>query len=105
MKRRLIGITMEKRIEVGIQSLENDPNTLYNNDVKQAVKRCMTVLNQNDYKVLNLNPLPPRLYGLVKLHKPNNPIRPVVSSVSSPTHKLASKLDGILRSVLAFSPS
>ncbi|KAG8237492.1 hypothetical protein J437_LFUL017037 [Ladona fulva] len=105
MDNNLILSKADKGKDVGIQSLKKDPTILYNNDVKNTVKKCMTVLNKSDYKVLNLNPLPPRLYGLVKLHKPNNPIRPVVSSVSSPTHKLASKLDGILRSVLAFNPT
>ena len=35
------------------------------------------------------NPLPARFYGLPKIHKPNNPLRPIVSFCVSPTYNLA----------------
>ena len=31
----------------------------------------------------------PRFYGLPKIHKPNNPLRPIVSAIGSPTYHLA----------------
>ena len=33
-------------------------------------------------------PQPPKLYGLPKLHKPNIPMRPIVSFCGSPTYQL-----------------
>ena len=36
-------------------------------------------------------PQPPKLYGLPKLHKPNIPMRPIVSFCGSPTYHLMSK--------------
>lgn len=35
------------------------------------------------------NPKMPRLYGLPKVHKPGNKMRPIVSNIDSPTYKIA----------------
>lgn len=35
------------------------------------------------------NPMVPKIYGLPKIHKPGNTIRPIVSNISSPCYKLA----------------
>lgn len=35
-------------------------------------------------------------YGLIKIHKPNNPIRPIVSFIGTPTYQLAKHLSKIL---------
>ncbi|XP_075923264.1 uncharacterized protein LOC142924610 [Petromyzon marinus] len=40
---------------------------------------------------------PPRLYGLPKIHKEDTPLRPIVSTISSPTYKLARFLADILQ--------
>ena len=42
------------------------------------------------------NPLPARFYGLPKIHKPDNPLRPIVSFCGSPTYNLASFYSKIL---------
>jgi hypothetical protein len=34
----------------------------------------------------------PRLYGLPKIHKPGVPLRPIVSTIGSPTYRLAQHL-------------
>ncbi|XP_071439457.1 uncharacterized protein [Hetaerina americana] len=41
-------------------------------------------------------PVPPRLYGLPKIHKEGAPLRPIVSSIGAPTYNLAKHLTGIL---------
>ena len=38
----------------------------------------------------------PRAYGLPKIHKPNHPLRIIVSSINSPLYKFASFLDRIM---------
>ena len=40
---------------------------------------------------------PPKLYGLLKLHKPNIPMRPIVSFCRSPTYKLSKYLTNVLK--------
>nr|CAH8828540.1 unnamed protein product [Trichobilharzia regenti] len=41
----------------------------------------------------------PHMYGLPKIHKPNNPLRPILSMCKSPTHKLAKWLVELLNPV------
>lgn len=42
------------------------------------------------------NPTSPKIYGLPKIHKPDWPLRPIVSQIDSPTYKLASHLSSVL---------
>ena len=42
-------------------------------------------------------PQPPKLYGLPKLHKPNIPMRPIVSFCGSPTYQLCKYLTTVLK--------
>ena len=42
-------------------------------------------------------PQPPKLYGLPKLHKPNIPMRPIVSFCGSPTYQLSKYLTNVLK--------
>ena len=46
---------------------------------------------------------PPRLYGLPKIHKPDIPLRPIVSSIGSPTYKLAKFLSSIIGPLVGHS--
>ena len=41
--------------------------------------------------------LPPRFYGLPKIHKNGNPLRPIVSFISSPTYNLSKYVAKILK--------
>ena len=43
--------------------------------------------------------LPTKLYGLPKLHKPNIPMRPIVSFCGSPTYQLSKYLTNVLKSL------
>jgi len=47
---------------------------------------------------------PPRLYGLLKLHKDNQPIRPVVAFYSHPSFKVAGFLAEWFTLISEFSP-
>ena len=40
---------------------------------------------------------PAHIYGTVKIHKPNNPLRPIISQINTPTHKIAKQLDNIIK--------
>lgn len=43
-----------------------------------------------------MNPQPPKLYSLIKIHKQDYPVRPIVSFVTSPSVKLSEKLISII---------
>ncbi|PNF41399.1 hypothetical protein B7P43_G14428 [Cryptotermes secundus] len=46
----------------------------------------------------------PRLYGLPKIHKPDVPLRPIISTIGSPTYRLAKHLASLLNSFTCDSP-
>ena len=41
--------------------------------------------------------VPPKFYGLPKIHKPDTPLRPIVSSCGSVTYGVAKELAKILK--------
>ena len=54
-------------------------------------------LSSAEYKLLYVNTaVTPRFYSFIKTHKPNNPIRPIVSFIDSPTYQTAKFLNKIL---------
>jgi hypothetical protein len=48
---------------------------------------------------------PPHLYGLPKIHKPDIPLRPIVSSIDSPCYALSEFLHKILTPVVGNTDS
>ncbi|KAG8224978.1 hypothetical protein J437_LFUL003356, partial [Ladona fulva] len=49
-------------------------------------------------------PVPPRLYGLPKIHKQDIPLRPIISGIDSPTYHLARYLSKLLAPHIGKSP-
>ncbi|XP_063622430.1 uncharacterized protein LOC134794549 [Cydia splendana] len=49
--------------------------------------------------------LPPKLYGLPKVHKRNVPLRPIVSQISSPTYDLAKHVASVLQPLVGSTSS
>ena len=51
------------------------------------------MLKQNNVpgnvRTLEMNPVAPKLKGLVKLHKADRPMRPLVNCIQSPCYKIA----------------
>lgn len=52
-------------------------------------------------RMSKLNTLPPRIYGLRKTHKPGCKMRPVVSSIGSPSYEIAKFLHEVLSPYVA----
>ena len=48
--------------------------------------------------------VPPKFYGLPKIHKPDTPLRPIVSSSGSFTYGMAMELAKILKPLVDKSP-
>lgn len=68
----------------------------FNKKLKCIFKGKPTMIKQ----FMTISPSLPYLYGLIKTHKPNNPIRPIISSVGSATYKLSKWLVTILTPVV-----
>lgn len=60
----------------------------------------MLIGTDNKGKIINLNPEPPSVRGLIKVHKTNMPIRPIVNFKNALSYKLAKMLTRILKSYI-----
>ena len=72
-------------------------------DLEKQVSTRLTALVKNGAltekaaaKLMPRGSCLPRLYGLPKMHKPDVPLRPILSMIGSPTHKLAQWLASCL---------
>jgi hypothetical protein len=62
-------------------------------DIKTTIKDCEVIFpNQDKWKHTAPNPTTPTLKGLIKVHKAESPIRPVVNWTNAPTYKSAKLL-------------
>ncbi|XP_055527636.1 uncharacterized protein LOC129720213 [Wyeomyia smithii] len=85
---------------------EETYTALYGNPTARTLKKLNLIVEQwftdghidarNKYRLKVYNCHPPRIYGLPKLHKPDRPLRPVVSTVGSATYRMAQYLAAIL---------
>lgn len=55
----------------------------------EAIKYIYDVFKVPRWKLSIPNPTVPKLYGLPKIHKPGNKMRPIVSNINAPTYKIA----------------
>jgi len=76
--------------------LENKAYTRLNKDPTDTIaQKTKTLIEKSNIPSITKtslkpkNPLPPRLYGLPKIHKANIPLRPIVSAINSPTYDLS----------------
>lgn len=49
------------------------------------------------------NSLPPKIYGLPKLHKRDTPLRPITACIQSPFYSLSKYVSGILSNIVGKS--
>ncbi|KMQ86230.1 hypothetical protein RF55_14846 [Lasius niger] len=81
--------------------VKKDPTRKINgfHDILTRWKR-LNYINYATYRRLNCSDgVLPRAYGLPKIHKPNCPLRIIVSSVNSPLHSIATFLHIIHASI------
>lgn len=85
------------------QLVNNDPTkklqTENNNLIKRWENKCL--ISPNTAKKLKINnSLSPKIYGLPKLHKPNIPLRPIISCIQSPSKNLSDYLKSIINNIV-----
>lgn len=71
------------------------------NDLLKTAKYKKHISHTIYKQLVITNSVTPKFYGLPKIHKPNIPLRPIVSSIDSPLHKLSKFLSDILTISLA----
>lgn len=62
-------------------------------------------MNSISHKVIERNPLTPRIYGLPKIHKEGAPHRPIVNIIRGPTYLLAKYLAQKLKPLVGLTES
>ena len=74
---------------------QNTANNLISSWVKDGN------FDSNETKKLKIhNSLPPKIYGLPKLHKANHPLRPIVSCIQSPFYNISKYLTDVLKNII-----
>lgn len=62
-------------------------------NVRSTVNECTSIIPKDKrWKYVNLNPSTPKIRGLIKIHKVEAPIRPIVNWQNAPAYKLAKLL-------------
>jgi hypothetical protein len=55
-----------------------------------TIHKCKTIIKSTDkWKYQIMNPETPQIYGAIKLHEHNKPIRPIINWKNCPGYKLA----------------
>ena len=87
--------------------ITKDPTNTIKNKLINILKsiKSKTGLGNNTYKSMYCTGcVPPKFYGLPKIHKPDTPLRPIVSSCGSVTYGVAKELAKILKPLVGKSP-
>ena len=76
------------------KKLQKDPTRRNENRVNDRLRRLLSkgAIDKNTFQQLRVSvngSRPPLFYGCVKIHKPERPLRPIVSAVGSATYDLA----------------
>jgi hypothetical protein len=94
-------------LESGVyEPLPKHPTAKIERKVQQILAKHKTVLpTEMKQKLTPYHSKPPHLYGLPKIHKPDIPLRPIVSSIGSPCYAVAGFLHKILSPLVGRSES
>jgi hypothetical protein len=80
------------------QQVPHNPTKRLQRHIRAAINDCKEIIPKEDkWKYISLNPTTPRLRGLIKIHKTESPIRPVVNWKNAPAYKLAKMLVDVLQ--------
>ena len=88
------------------RSIPRDPTNSIKNKLISILKRVknQTGLDNNTYKSMYPTGCPPKFYGLLRIHKPDTPLRLIVSNCGSVTYGVAKELAKILKPLVGKSP-
>ena len=91
------------------KELNSDPTQAIRNDVLSTLDYLYNIHQIDDVTRHHLTPPKPArillLYGLPKVHKPNIPLRPIVSACDSPTDQLSNYVTHFIQPLVETLPS
>jgi len=79
--------------ENSFQSSMTNPTKCFQNQVRKTINHSTALIPRDSkWRYVNLNPSVPTIKGLIKLHKPDQPIRPIVNWRNATAYKLSQLL-------------
>jgi len=67
-----------------------DPTNTFHSHIRQTINESRSLITRDTrWEYINMNPSAPSIKGLIKLHKPDQPIRPVMNWKNAPAYRLA----------------
>ena len=76
------------------QHLQKDPTEAIKKKINNLINRANTTSKHFSRVIGDYGP--GYCYGTVKTHKPGNPLRPIISQVTTPTYQVAKKLNNLI---------
>jgi hypothetical protein len=87
---RKIGEFIDKN---NILKVYNDPTKIFQKQVKTTLNDCQAVLHKDEkWKFINMNPTALTIKVLIKIHKENAPIRPIINWRNASVYKVTKML-------------
>lgn len=80
------------------RKMAKDPTKVIERKISEAIKTS-TIPKDDQKGLIPKESTTPRLYCLPKVHKEGIPLRPIVSAIGSPSHKLARYLCGFFKNI------
>ena len=72
------------------QTTNTNPMKTFQGQIRKTINNSTTLIGLDSrWKYKNLNPTEPTIRGLIKLHKTDQPIQPIVNWRNAPAYKLA----------------
>jgi hypothetical protein len=83
--------------------VNSDPTNKFKTKIRTTIKESNYLIQQSQkWKYINLNSTAPIIKGLIKIHKPDHTIRPIVNWKNAPAYKLAKLFNNILNELSPF---
>ena len=90
--------------ENNFHTLQKDPTEKDHITLQKILQQSNLIIDKKMIKFgTQKTPQPPKLNAQIKLHKPGNPIRPVVNNTRAPSYKIAKHLTDVLNRHLHLS--
>ena len=81
--------------QISLQAITNNIN-----DFNKSYKKLISNEDQFLSSLINYHPIIPKIYGLPKPHKPDIPLKPIISALGSAPHNIAKLLAKLLSPLL-----
>ena len=94
--------------QLAYRTIPRDPTNKIKAQLITKLRRIKreTILDEGTFKAMYpTGCIPPKIYGLSKIHKTGNPLRPIVSSRGSVTYGIAKVISKVLKPLVGKSPT